>query len=108
MPIHTMIRRKGSGLRSHTKQDLYEWFTRRPIRFPAEHRLLEIFLISNFNEEQGITRMTKAEIRKSTGFSKYLVNKYVDCLNESQTWIAGREGTTHTYFFIPQTEHKQN
>lgn len=94
------------ALPSLTKQELYEWFAQRPIHFPAEYRLLEIFLISNFDEGNGITRMTKAEIRKSTGFSKYLVNKYIDDLNDSKTWVAEREGKTHTYFFAPQTSPK--
>jgi hypothetical protein len=88
-------------LKNLKKQDLYDWFTERPIVFPAEYRLLEIFLISNFDEAAGMTVMTKAGIRKATGFSKYLVNRYIDDLEESGTWLAKRNGTTHTYFFSP-------
>ena len=52
--------------------------------------------------------MTKAEIRKSTGFSKYLVNKYIEGLEASETWDVLREGNTHTYRFIPKLELEKN
>lgn len=91
-----------------TKQELYEWFASRPIHFPADHRLLEVFLIGNFDATSGLAKMTKAEIRRSTGFSKYLVNKYVDGLVASGTWAVNREGNSHIYSFSPLLQTAKN
>lgn len=107
MPILELNRWK-EVLEALSQEKLYKWFTQRPIQFPADHRILEIFLISHFDDSLKATRMTKAQIRVLTGLSKYLLNRYIEDLSLSNTWLITREGKSHTYLFVPKVESKEN
>lgn len=82
-----------------TKSDLYEWFDKRPIRGASTYRLMEIFLIQHWDEEQQRTSLSRKDIIKETGWKWSEVDKYIMFIDMNQLWLIKEDGEL---VFTPQ------